>query len=242
VRLNASSVGSYSGNIVHNSSGIQSVSVAVNGITSTAVAPSSSVVLQQWALTANNNDDAATRSASVVPSVPTFNRFVSADSAIAPYHSTTGQAFAPTGKGYWASDAPGPGGNLNRTFYEQFIVKASSGYSVKVDSLLLNTAISGSQSNTKLAVVYSKSGFTTADSTEVTGATFVAPTMTTQYSSTNYPKYSFALSGSTGVTLEAGQTLTIRLYYSCGSTSRARFALLKNVIVKGVPTTVAAAP
>jgi pectinesterase len=30
-----------------------------------------------------------------------------------------------------------------------------------------------------------------------------------------------------------GQTLTIRLYYSCGSTSAGRYALLKDVIAKG---------
>jgi len=33
--------------------------------------------------------------------------------------------------------------------------------------------------------------------------------------------------------LLSGETLTIRLYFSCGSTSAGRYAMLKNVIVKG---------
>ncbi|UOQ68437.1 T9SS type A sorting domain-containing protein [Hymenobacter volaticus] len=50
--------------------------------------------------------------------------------------------------------------------------------------------------------------------------------------------YRLLLNESAGITLAAGQRLTIRLYFSCGSTSSGRYGLLKNVVVKGENITV----
>ena len=46
--------------------------------------------------------------------------------------------------------------------------------------------------------------------------------------------YRLALNGATGVTLTAGQTLTVRLYFSCGSGSAGRYGKLKDVFFKGL--------
>ncbi|MBD0289058.1 MAG: T9SS type A sorting domain-containing protein, partial [Flavisolibacter sp.] len=45
-----------------------------------------------------------------------------------------------------------------------------------------------------------------------------------------------------GVTLAAGRTLTIRLYFSSGSTSAGRYAMLKDMVVKGVAATLSPVP
>jgi hypothetical protein len=49
-------------------------------------------------------------------------------------------------------------------------------------------------------------------------------------------QYRFALNGATGVTLNTGQTLTVRLYFAVGSSSVGRYVLLRNVILKGAST------
>src|SRR5829696_1119730 len=251
VRLNASAVGAYSGNIIHASTGAQTVTVPVNGTVSEPVAPSNSIVLQQWPLTADNTDNAAVRSAGVTTSTPSFNRLYSSNgttvTAVKAYSTTHGQAFAPSagGDGLWTTAAGGPGGNLTRVHYEQFTVTAAAGYTVKIDSVLLNAAFYASSSNTKLAVVYSKSGFTTADSVEVAAASFAAPKLLIQDNTgpnSANSKYALLLANENGVMLEAGQMLTIRLYFSCGSTSTGRYGMLKNVTVKGAATALAPLP
>jgi hypothetical protein len=91
--------------------------------------------------------------------------------------------------------------------------------------------------------VYSKSGFITNDSTEITGGvdqsnaavtgSFATPITLANQTSGPANYYRLALNGSTGVTIADGQTLTIRLYYACSSTGTPRYAMLKNVSVKG---------
>jgi hypothetical protein len=62
--------------------------------------------------------------------------------------------------------------------------------------------------------------------------------------STNAPtvpdRFSFALNGATGVTLTAGQTLTVRIYPAVGSSSGGRYVLLRNVILKSLQVALAA--
>jgi pectinesterase len=247
IRLNASTAGSYSGNITNASTGAATVNVAVSGTVSNAPTINSTV-LQQWTLTANNNDDASVRSAYVSASTPTFNRLFLSNgttlSTIPAYSTTYGQAFGANanGDGTWTTTVGGPGGNVSRVHYEQFTVTAN-GRAVRVDSILMNAAFYNTNSNTKLAIVYSKSGFTTNDSTDVTGGVdqsnaavsgaFATPIALGNQTGgpTNY--YRIALNGTTGVTIAAGTTLTIRLYFSCGSTGTPRYAMLKNVAVKG---------
>jgi hypothetical protein len=247
VRLNASSANTYSGNIVHTSSGATTMNVAVNGNTTNAPAINSTII-QQWPLTANANDDAGVRSSSLTASTPTMNHLYVSTGITTPsfaaYSSTYGQAFGASsnGDGTWSTAVGGPGGTLTRVHYEQFTVTAA-GTSVRVDSILLNAAFYNTSSSTKMAIVYSKSGFTTNDSTDVTGGvdqsgagvvgSFATPIALANQTGgpTNY--YRIALNGATGVTITAGQTLTIRMYFACSSTGTPRYAMLKNVTVKG---------
>lgn len=234
VRLNGTVVGTYIDNIIHSGTLADTVKLALRGTIQSQPIQISNV-LQHWPFTQNNQDSTAIRSAGVVASAPTFSKFAEADSLLLPYSATRGQVFAATTKGLWTTASGGPGGNLNRTNFEQFTITASAGYTTRIDSLLLNTAFYASSSNTKLAVVYSLSGFTT-DSTEVIGYTFATPLAVTQDNNGPSPLYRFPLNGSTGVALTEGQTISIRLYFSCGSTSPGRFAQLKDVVAKGIAT------
>ena len=245
VRLNAGPVGAYTGNLTLTSAGAAPVSIPVTGQKQAAVLPQSSVLLW-WPMARSNQDSAAVRPATVQASTPTFRKFVvssgSATATYAPYSRTYGQAFAPSADGGWTAAVGGNGGNLNRTYYEQFTVAASGTTAMRLDSLILNAAVTQSVLNTKLAVVWSRSGFAT-DSADVSGGkgpggillstangSFAAPILTT----TTSDNYRLALAGATGTTLAAGQRLTIRVYFSCGSgTTNGRFAMLKNVQVKG---------
>ncbi len=247
VRLNASSANTYSGNIVHTSTNATNYNLAVTG--TAVVAPAiNSVVLQQWPFTVNGNDDPAVRSAFVSASTPTFNRLTLSNgttlAAIPAYSSTYGQAFGANanGDGTWTTAVGGPGGTLTRVHYEQFTVTAN-GRSIRLDSIIFNAAFYNTNSNTKMAIVYSKSGFTINDSTDVTGGvdqsnasvtgSFATPIALANQTGGPSNFYRIALNGSTGVTITSGQSLTIRLYFSCGSTGTPRYAMLKNVIVKG---------
>lgn len=241
VRLNASTAGSYSGNIVNASTGATSVNVAVSGTAINAPTINSSVI-QQWPLTADANDDAAVRSPYVTASTPTLNNlYVSSGTttpAFLPYSTTYGQAFGPStdGKGTWTL----VGGNLSRNYYEQFTVTAN-GRSVRLDTIILTSAFYNTNSSTKLGVSYSKTGFSTTS--EVTGGvdqtgaavtgSFVTPINLANQTGGPTNTYRLALNTTTGVTLADGETLTIRLYFSCSSTGTPRYAMLKNVIMKG---------
>ena len=234
LRLNGTAVGTFNDNIIHSSTMADTVKTAVRGTIQSQQVQISSV-LQHWPFTQNNQDSAAIRSAGVVASAPTFSKFAVADSLLAPYSLTRGQVFAATSKGSWTTADGGPGGNLNRTNYEQFTITAAAGYTTRIDSLMFNMAFYASASNIKIAVVYSRSGFTT-DSTEVIGYEFATQKVLTQDNNGPSAVYRFPLNGSTGVTLFEGQAISIRLYFTCGSTSRGRFAQLKDVIAKGTAT------
>jgi len=248
VRLNAASAGTYSGNVINASAGATTFNIAVTGTAANAPSISSNVI-QQWPLTVAGTDSAAVRSAFVAAgSAPVLNRLTLSNgtqvAAVAQYTPTYGMAFGAStnGDGTWTTAVGGPGGNLLRTHYVQFTVTAS-GRSVRVDSLLVNSAFYNTNSNTRLAVVYSISGFTT-DSANVTGGvdqtgaavtgSFATPIALANQGSTGPTnQYRLALNGLTGITLTDGQSLTIRLYFSCSSTSAARYGMLRNVTVKG---------
>lgn len=236
VRLNAGSAGNYSGDIILASYLADTVRIPVTGTVQTDPLPVL-VVLQQWPMTQNNQDSAAIRSPGVMASVSSFSRFAVSDgitvASVPAYSATRGQAFAATADGFWNTGSGGPGGNLSRNHYEQFTVTAASNYSVRVDSILLNTAFYNSSSNTKLAVVYSLSGFTT-DSVDLSGASFASPVILPNQ--TGGPAFysSLALNGAAGITIQAGETVSFRLYYSCGSSSAGRYAQLKDVTIIGL--------
>lgn len=200
-----------------------------------------------WSLKRTEQDSALVRSANVTASAATASKLVLSNGtnvpAYIPYSARYGQAFAPTADGEWGSGAGGPGTSLNREFYKQFTVTAAAGATARVDSLLLWSAVYNSSAG-RMAVSYSRDGFV-ADINEVTGGkgpggllastangaftTFI--TLNNQNAGTNQ-NYRLALAGATGVTLTAGQTLTIRVYYSVGTSSAGRYALLKDVTVK----------
>jgi pectin methylesterase-like acyl-CoA thioesterase len=234
VRLNASTSGTYSGNIIHASVGADTVRVAVTGTVQDAPLTVSSV-LEWWPLTTNNSDSAAVRVTGVVPTTPTLKNLNLSDATAVPtipaYSPTFGQAFALNANGSWT---PTLGGTLNRNYYEEFTITAASTHSLRLDSLILSTSIYNS-SNGKFAAVFSKSGFTT-DSTDVPTAAFASPISLANETSGTVATYRFAFNGGTGINLTSGQTLTVRLYYAVGSSSTGRYAKLKNVLVKGLAT------
>ncbi|MDB5233306.1 MAG: C-terminal target protein [Hymenobacter sp.] len=243
VRLNAGPVGAYTGNLTLTSAGAATVSIPVTGQKQAAALPQSNI-LQWWSMYRGNQDSAAVRVAGLQASTPTFRKFQissgSTAAVVAPYSTRYGQAFAPSADGGWTAAVGGNGSSLNRTYYEQFTVAPSS--AMRLDSLVLNAYVTSSVSGTKLAVVWSRSGFAT-DSADVTGGKgpsgslistanggFTTPILTTSASD----NYRLAFAGATGVTLAAGQRFTFRVYFSCGSTTTTgRFAALKNVQVKG---------
>ncbi|XZF16300.1 pectinesterase family protein [Chitinophagaceae bacterium MMS25-I14] len=250
VRLNATAVGNYPGNIRHTSPGADTVNVAVTGVTSIYVPPAS-VVLQQWPLDMGNADSAAVRSAGVTASTPSFNKlFVSNGTTVAlipAYSGTFGQGICAdaAGTGLWTAAVGGPGGTLNRTNYEQFTVTAATAHKVRVDSILLSSAFYNTSSNTKLAVVYSRSNFV-SDSVNVTGGTgpsgalassangaFTTPVVLANQTAGTTNAYALGLD-TAGIKIDSGQTITFRLYFSCSSSSTGRYGLLKNVMIKGM--------
>ncbi|TGE21076.1 T9SS type A sorting domain-containing protein [Hymenobacter metallicola] len=215
--------------------------------------------LQWLPLKANNQDSAAVRAPGVLPSTMTLRNFYLSDvtlgTAIKPYSSQFGAAFgsSPSGDG---SFVPLPGSNLNRVYYAQFTITAAANATLRADSLVFWSAFNNTASNLKLAVVYSKTGFTTNDSTEVAGGrgpigplttrtatpgtgtgTFADPIFLRNQNTGPNQTYRLALNTTGGVTLAAGQTLTVRLYYASGSSSAGRYALLRDFRVVGQAST-----
>lgn len=255
VRLNAASAGTYNGNILFSTPNISSITskgVNVSGVTQSTPLLTFDV-LQQWNLTANNLDDAAVRATGLLATTPTLKRLTLSNGtqvpAVPAFSTLYGQAFAPSslGDGMWTTASGGNGGTLSRTLYQQFTIKPDVNYSVRVDSFVALIGYYGSTSNTKIAVVYSKSNFTT-DSFNVSGGrdysgtllntangAFATPILVTATSNAgNTSPFSFALNAGNGVQLNAGDSLTIRVYFSCGSTSAGRYAVIKNVQAKGL--------
>ena len=142
----------------------------------------------------------------------------------------------------------GSGSALSRTLYEQFTVKTDVNFTVRLDSFVALLGYYGSTSGTKIAIAYSKSNFVT-DSANVTGGrdvsgsvfpntangVFTTPIVIAASSTAgNTSLYAFALNAGNGIQLSAGETLTVRVYLSCGSTSAGRYAVIKNVQIKGL--------
>jgi len=212
-----------------------------------------------WPLKRTEQDSASQRSANVTASPGSFGSMVLSDgvtamsTAYAPYSSRYGQAFAPAANGLWTAPT-GPGGTIARQYYKQFSITAAAGSTVRVDSLLLWTAVYNS-ANGRLGISYSTNAFTaSSEIKEVTGGKgpsgalapvspatsatggFDSPIVINNQSGGPAQNYRFALNGSTGVTLTSGQTLTVRLYYAVGTNTAGRYALLKDVILKSQQT------
>jgi hypothetical protein len=202
-------------------------------------------VLEQWSLATSAAP--TTVATGVTGTSPTFTGLVSLTTA--PYSTGRGQGFAPAVDG---SGWPGTQTLSRTTRFEDFTVTAATGYSVRVDSLILSSVINNS-ANGRFWVSYSTDGFATAPqensgmlipaaatATPAGGPTFAIPPFLPNSTNASAPiinthTYRVGLNGTTGVTIAAGQTLTMRLYYAVGSTS-ARPAYLKMVSAKGTAT------
>jgi len=210
----------------------------------------------RWPFTVSNTDSAALRSANTTVNPVTLRRFVVADGSstatinssavtVKPYSSIFGMAFAPLAAGgNWGTSAGGPGGTLKPPYSAQFSITApASGAGLQADSLIVTTGFLGTSSSTNLAVQYSKSAFA-SDSAGATGnkgpagafatGSLANPIALAQISTVpNTNTYRLALNGATGVALAAGQTLTVRVYFSCSSSgATGRYATLRNVVLK----------
>ena len=249
VRLNAPATGNYSGNIVNASTNANTENVQVAG--STVAAPTS-FPLQYWPLTQNANDSSSARSPGVTASASTLKNLFLSDntqptaSPTPAYSGQFGEALGATAQGVWTA----VGGTLKRDYYQQFTITAASNYLVRIDSITFLASWYLTTSGTKMSVVYSKSGFTTNDSTEFSNGTGSSGSLVLSASGNfnrSFPilrndagptalsdQYSLALNNNTGVSLNAGETLTIRLYFACSSTGTPRFAYVRNVVAKGI--------
>ncbi|MGG9972066.1 pectinesterase family protein [Ferruginibacter sp. SUN002] len=262
VRLNAGALGDFSGNIVHSSENADDVNVAVSGTTALVVL--TPVTLIHWPLTLNqtNSDSAAARSLSVQPNSSRLNNLVLSNGtqvpAVPAYSNLYGQAFNAgiLGNGLWSvAGNAGNGGTLNRNFYEEFVVKPITGESVRVDSIISYFNFFGAAGTTsnfgfRYGCVWSRSSFT-VDSADViscdsSGVVTTPVTSARKGGFADYllintksdgtgpvSRFAFTLANG-GVTLNSGDSLTFRLYFSCGSGSAGRYGTLKNVMARGV--------
>ncbi len=252
IHLNATAVGNYSGTVMVTTSAVADYSFLVSGVT---FAASTSFPLQEWPLTINNSDSAFVRSPAVVASTSTLNRLYTSDGTtptagpIPSYSGQYGQALGAIAAGNnWSA----VGGTLNRNYYEQFTVTAVTGSQVRVDSITFMSDFFNTISGIKMGVAYSKNGFSSpADSSEfysgvgpggvsltlATSGTFAKSFTLQRNDAGPVNRYSLSLNGINGITLNSGETITIRLYWACGSTGTPRFAFLKDVVVKGVVLT-----
>ncbi|MDR3681449.1 MAG: pectinesterase family protein [Flavipsychrobacter sp.] len=248
-RLNASVNGNYSGFIAHTTIGGLSKYDSVSGTTSNPPAYTETI-LEEWPFTTGNLDSTGVRALGITATVPTMQHLYLSNgtvvAAIPAYSPTYGEAFGAansTGDGTWGTSAGGPGGTLNRTMYQQFQITPGNNFSARVDSFILNAAFYNTSNNTTMMVVYSKSNFV-SDSANVYGygfATSGGPGVQdiTLPNQTSGPTANFRLGlvgGGSGVTLNHGDTLTIRIYFTCGSSSAGRYATVLNVIAKGFTT------
>ncbi|MGI4870942.1 MAG: T9SS type A sorting domain-containing protein [Janthinobacterium lividum] len=233
---------------------------AVAGSVTTAQAQTP--VFVQWTLKRGATDSVQARqpSTGITPAAATFKKFVLSNglagtttAAFAPY-SSIGQAFgtAATGAGGSTAITTGP----RRGFFEQFGITNSGTAALRVDSLLF-TASTANSANGRVALSYSFSNFTT-DSVDFVGGkgpTGVLPalnngtfgTVAIDKPSTTpiiLPQYvagsansasTFRMgfvSTATGISVPAGGTLNVRLYFRVGSDTEGRYFILRNVTLK----------
>lgn len=230
------------------------------GLTSATVAQAQTPVFVRWPFTVSATDTAAQRSANTTVNTTVLRRLVLADNStsvtvgsytgnVRPYSRIFGMSFAPSAVGgNWSAANGGPGGAVKRGIYAQVSVTAPAGSAgLRADSLVLTTGFIGTSSGTTLGVTYSKSGFA-SDSTDATGTKglstaggFANPIALPQIAAApNTTTYRVALNGSTGVTIAAGQTLTLRMYVSCSSSGASgRYATLRNLTLKSTQAVLA---
>ncbi|MDR3681448.1 MAG: T9SS type A sorting domain-containing protein [Flavipsychrobacter sp.] len=209
----------------------------------------SAAVLEEWPFTLNNLDSTSVRATGVVGTVPTLTHlYLSTSSSVLPYSPAHGQAISAgttsPGDGSWSSSAGGPGGTSNRNIYEQFQLIPSTGYSMNVDSFIVNAGFISTASSTSMIIVYSLSNFV-SDSTVIPGYTFglaSGQVFVAQANTAPLPTYRLGLAPGAGVAVPAGDTLTVRFYMTCSSNSSGRYFQLLDVIAEGTVTPSSSTP
>jgi len=252
VRLNASVLGNYNGNITNATTGGTTVNVAVSGKDTTQPAYTDTV-LEVWPLTSGNASSFAITG--VTATTPTLsNLFLGgtySSTVLGPYTNNFGQTLysgSTSGAGNAYNDVAhgGNAGNLSHIYYEQFTITAAAGYTMRVDSLVTNTGFYNTSSGITMMAVYSKTNFV-SDSSNVYGYGFAtsgsAPNIDftlanlTTTDSNNYARFAL-VGGGSGVTLNSGNSVTIRIYYTCSSTGTPRLFELRNLVLKGIAPSV----
>ncbi|TGE24048.1 T9SS type A sorting domain-containing protein [Hymenobacter aquaticus] len=174
--------------------------------------------------------------------------------------------------GGWSSNAtpPGPGANPRRTFYEQFTATASA--ATRLDSVILDASMPSTAAGKIVVMyslsnfTADSASITGAKGPAINNSTVILPggvlpttsngsfgsgtgsissngAVLPQYAAGGVPStFRFALNETSGVTLAAGQTLTVRLYFGAGSSSVGRYVLLKNVTFKSRQPALATKP
>ncbi|MCB2379564.1 T9SS type A sorting domain-containing protein [Hymenobacter sp. BT635] len=159
-----------------------------------------------------------------------------------------------------ATPTPGPGANPRRTFYQQFTATATA--ATRLDSVILDAAMVSTAAGKIVVMyslsnfTADSASITGSKGPAINNSTVITPggvlpanangsfgtgtgsissngAVLPQYATGGVPStFRFALNGTDGVTLTAGQTLTMRLYFGAGSSGVGRYVLLKNVTLK----------
>ena len=264
VRLNASALGSYSGVLHHSAANATSIDVALTG--NTVLAVTIPVTLIHWPMNVNNQDSSQERSVALQGTIPVLNNMVLSNGtqvpAVSAYSGLYGQAMNSglLGSGLWSGS--GNGGNcssINRNYYEEFSIKPTLGYDIKIDSFVCNFNFYGGASTVsnlgyKVAAVWSSSHFSNTghstdsvnvikyDSSGLSGVSITGsytggfnnpiPVFTKSDATGPVSRFAFLLGtdiSQPSVTVHSGEELNVRLYFSCGSGSAGRYATLKDV-------------
>ncbi|MDO7853990.1 T9SS type A sorting domain-containing protein [Hymenobacter convexus] len=198
--------------------------------------------------------------ANVVPSTGV------ATAAYAPY-SSVGQAFSTSATGAGGSTAISSG--PKRGYFEQFTITNSGTAALRVDSLIFSVQTANS-ANGRAALSYSLNGVTTtrfttdsidfaggkgpsgvlpatgngsfgaASSTQAAVNPIVIPQFSTTATARSTTFRMAFVSGGTGLSIPAGRTLAVRMYFRVGSDTEGRYFLLRDVILKSQQAVVSA--
>lgn len=249
IRLNETTVGTYSANITHVSTGAVTANMPVTGTIQSNPIPVSEPLIH-YTFGINNADTLPERKAGVVPAAIVMQRMAVSDGVAAPtipaYSPVLGMSYAPSANGLWSTASGAMGGTMNRNYYVEYKISAGANYRVRVDSMVFHLSYVSTTSSIKLGVVYSTSGFV-SDSIDVSGGIgpdgqplaaatnggFTTPIIPVQENTATTANYRLALNDSTGVLLQAGQTLTVRTSHTCSSSSAARYVKIKDLYYVG---------
>ena len=179
------------------------------------------------------------------------------------YSVLRGLSFAPLLVGPTGTRTQWTSGTLSRDLYVEFVVRAAPTHALRVDSIVFSSSffnsangvvgvsyskaatfpatpdevtggvlpMGGDYTLTPIAPVAQPAGATGAFATSATTMTKVARRNDGPIVNTN--TYRLALNSSLGVSLAAGETLRMRIYYALGSSSLGRPAMLLQTSAKG---------